>query len=141
MSRDRRAKLTGKKGQAGFLSIPHPVLESDAYKKLDAWTVKLLVDIAGQFRGANNGDLCATWSVMKEKGWRSPATLSKALKQLLENGLIQLTRQGGRNQCSLYAITWRNIDDCKGKIDVRPTKAPSALYLELPGKADKKQNP
>jgi len=140
MPKDRRAKLTGRKGQAGFLNIPHSVLESAAYKGLDAWAVKLLVDIAGQFRGANNGDLCATWSVMRDKGWRSPSTLNKALKQLLDGGLIQVTRQGGRNQCSLFAVTWRGIDECKGKIDVKPTKGPSALYLDLPGTSGEKQN-
>lgn len=130
MAKDRRAKLTGKRGQSGFLSIPHPVLVSNAYMALDGWSVKLLVDIAGQFKGSNNGDLTAAWSYMQARGWRSKGTLHKSLNALLAAGLIEQTRQGGKNRCSLYAVTWRNIDECKGKLDVKPTRAPSALYLQ-----------
>ncbi|BEH13262.1 helix-turn-helix domain-containing protein [Marinobacter shengliensis] len=133
MAKDRRARLTGRKGNAPFLSIPHSVLSSDSYNGLDGWSVKLLVDIAGQFKGHNNGDLSAAWSLMQARGWRSKGTLHKALKALLEAGLIEQTRQGGKNRCSLYAVTWRPIDECKGKLDVKPTQAPSALYLNLPG--------
>jgi DNA-binding transcriptional ArsR family regulator len=128
---DRRGKLKGRKGNEPFLQIPRSVLQSKAYESLDGWGVKLLVDIAGQYRGHNNGDLCAAFSMLSEKGWRSKGTLHKALSNLLEAGLIEQTRQGGRNRCSLYAVTWRNIDECKGKLDVRPTKAPSGLYLNI----------
>lgn len=135
MSKDRREKLKGRRGTEPFLQIPSSVLHSKAYGELDGWGVKLLVDIASQFRGHNNGDLCAAFSILKEKSWRSKGTLHKALSKLLEVGLIEQTRQGGRNRCSLYAITWRPIDECKGKLDVRPTRAPSALYLDINRKA------
>ena len=127
---DKRAKHKGRKGNASFLHIPHEVLNSDAYRSQDGWTAKLLVDLAGQFNGGNNGDLCAAWTIMREKGWRSKGTLHKSLNNLLEVGLIEQTRQGGKNRCSLYAITWRAIDECKGKLDVRPTRSPSGLWKE-----------
>jgi hypothetical protein len=122
---DKRARLTGRKGKGKFLGIPHHVLESPAYKALDGWSVKLLVDIGKQYTGYNNGDMNAAYSIMKERGWRSPSTLNKALKRLQEVGLIQLTRQGGKNLCSLYAITWQPVNDCKGKIDIAETKQAS----------------
>lgn len=131
MAKDQRAKATGKAGNAPFLHIPHSVLNSYAYKTLDGWGAKLLLDVAGQYKGNNNGDLCATWSVMQAKGWRSKGTLHRALSSLLKVGLIEQTRQGGRNRCSLYGVTWREINECKGKLDVSPTKSPSALYLNL----------
>tara|TARA_B100002003_G_C14150161_1_gene553146 strand:+ start:3254 stop:3661 length:408 start_codon:yes stop_codon:yes gene_type:complete len=127
---DKRAKHKGRKGNASFLHIPHEVLNSDAYRSQDGWTAKLLVDLAGQFNGGNNGDLCAAWTIMREKGWRSKGTLHKSLNNLLEAGLIEQTRQGGKNRCSLYAVTWRAIDECKGKLDVRPTRSPSGLWKE-----------
>lgn len=130
-AKDPRAKHKGRKGQAGYLHIPRDVLKSEAYLNLDGWAVKLLVDVAGQFCGNNNGDLTASWSVLRDKGWRSPGTLNKALKTLTEAGLLEQTRQGGRNRCSLYAVTWRPIDECKGKLDIKPTQAPSARYLNL----------
>jgi len=128
MAQDRRAKLTGRKNTASFLHIPHEVLSSDAYRRQDGWAAKLLVDIAGQFNGRNNGDLCAAWKIMHERGWRSKGTLHKALHSLLEAGLLEQTRQGGKNRCSLYAVTWRAIDECKGKLDVKQTRAPSSLW-------------
>lgn len=131
MAKDRRARATGKKGNAPFLHIPHDVLSSDAYKSLDGWSARLLVDIAGQYKGHNNGDLCAAWSIMQSRGWKSKGTLHRALNALIDAGLIEQTRQGGRNRCSLYGVTWRAIDECKGKLDVSPTKAPSAIYLNL----------
>lgn len=121
---DKRAKHTGRKGKSKFLGIPHNVLESSAYNALNGWSVKLLVDIGKQYTGFNNGDLSAAYSQLKKQGWRSPSTLSKALKHLQEVGLIQLTRQGGKNRCSLYAITWQPVNDCKGKIDIAETKQP-----------------
>ena len=86
---DKRAKHKGRKGNASFLHIPHEVLNSDAYRSQDGWTAKLLVDLAGQFNGGNNGDLCAAWTIMREQGWRSKGTLHKSLNNLLEAGLIE----------------------------------------------------
>jgi len=122
---DRRARVTGRRGNGKFLGIPHHVLESPAYNALDGWSVKLLVDIGKQYTGYNNGDLSAPFSTLKKQGWRSPSTLSKALKRLQEVGLIQSTRQGGKNHCSLYAITWQPVNDCKGKTDIAETRQAS----------------
>lgn len=131
MPRDRRAKATGKAGNGRFLAIPHSVLNSEAYSGLKPRAVKLLVDLASQYNGKNNGDLCAAMTVLKAKGWKSNSGIEMALGELIEAGLIDETRQGGRNRCSLYAVTWHPIDECGGKLDVKPTKAPSARYLKL----------
>ena len=97
--------------------------------------MKLLVDIASQFNGKNNGDLTAAYSVMRERGWNSTGTLNKARKALLDAGLIQETRSGGRHRCTLYAVTWRGINECKSKLDVKPTIAPSNLFQDFAKKA------
>jgi len=131
MAKDRRARLVGRSSSRPFLQLPKDVLGSDAYLSLGGWEVKLLVDVASQFNGKNNGDLTAAWSVMRERGWKSPGTLNKALKQLLRVGLLQETRAGGRHRCTLYAITWKGIDECKGKLDINPTTAPSNRFQEF----------
>ena len=122
---DKRAKQTGRKGNGSFLGIPHTVLNSEAYLSLGGWAVKLLVDIAEQYKGYNNGDLCAPYSIMKSRGWNSPSTLDKAKKQLLKVGLLSITREGGKHRCSLYAITWHPINECNGKLCVKATSHPS----------------
>jgi len=88
----------------------------------------LLDNLTAQFNGTNNGDLSAAPKIMKLYGWNSQGSLHKALAELLAFGFIEQTRQGGKNQCSLYAVTWLPIDDCKGKLDVSPTKVPSNLW-------------
>ena len=110
--------------------MPHRVCESDSYARLSPKAVKLLVDLVTQFRGANNGDLAMAWGLMKERGWRSRDTVTKAGKELIENGIIAQTRQGGRNRCNLFAVTWLAIDDCGGKLDVEPTNVPLGYWKD-----------
>ncbi|ODB82751.1 hypothetical protein A3193_18555 [Candidatus Thiodiazotropha endoloripes] len=116
-----RQKARGRKESGPFVAIPKQVLESSAYAVLTAHEVKLLIDLTVQYNGSNNGDLCVAWSMMKTKGWKSKGTLYRAIKGLLERGFLVLTRQGGKHKPSLYAITFRAIDECKGKLDVQPT--------------------
>lgn len=117
-----RFKSKGRSDFGSFVAMPHRVLECEPYTRLSAKAVKLMIDLFAQFRGSNNGDLGMAWTVMKKRGWRSRDTLNKACKELVQNGFIVRTRQGGRHQCNLYAITWLAIDECGGKLDCAPTK-------------------
>ena len=111
--------------RGGFLHLFRSLLDCDDFIALKGNTIKLLIDIASQYNGYNNGDLCATLSVMKKRGWNSNQQLSKALKELQERNLIIQTKQGGLNMGpNLYAVTWQPIDECKGKLDMEPTKTP-----------------
>jgi hypothetical protein len=98
---------------------------------MSPFAVKLLVDLAAQYKGSNNGDLCAAWSVMHPRGWRSKETLFKSLRELEHYGMIERTRQGGRKRATLYAITWRAIDYCGGKLDVSCTRSPSGTWKNI----------
>jgi hypothetical protein len=108
-----------------FIAMPRHILDSQEYAQLRPPAVKLLLDLFAQFRGKNNGDFCAAWKIMRKRGWRSRDTLSRALKELLEAGFIQKTRQGGKNRCSLYAVTWLSINECDDKLDVTATRTPA----------------
>ena len=89
----------------------------------------LLLDLAAQYRGNNNGDLQAAWSLMSPRGWKSEATLNKAKKDLIASELIVETRKGARpNKCSLYALTWFALDDCGGKLDMSAQGFPRGAY-------------
>jgi len=67
-------------------------------------------------------------------GWRSNDQLRKALGELLREGWIIITRHGGRHMASLYAVTFLQIDECGGKLDVKPTTAPLHLW-KRPGES------
>ena len=121
MALDRR-RAKGRSNYGRFIMVPCAVLDSQNYASLSSKAVKLLLDLFGQYRGANNGDYCIAWSFMEPKGWRSKSTLHKAKNELETKGLILRTRQGGKHQCSLYAVTWLAIDECNGKLDIKETR-------------------
>lgn len=114
------------RGEKRFIPFPRRVLDSEEITMLSSHATKLLVDFLAMSNGKNNGDLCATWSMMKKRGWTSGASLSKAKAELIEKGFIVLTRQGGRNKADLYGLTFYAIDECNNKLDVhiKPTIRP-----------------
>jgi hypothetical protein len=133
MGRDRRNKLqelAAKRGGGQYVPVPHHVLRSNAWTQLNAYEKALICDLLAQYNGLNNGDLCAAWTLMKKRGWKSKSTLSKAIKECREGGWIEVTRQGGRRKASLYALSFYAIDDCKGKLDVYATLRPSNLWMK-----------
>ena len=121
-------KPRGRSKTARFTGIPHHVMDSANYRSIDGWGAKLLLDLAKQFNGYNNGDLSMAWSKMRDIGWRSKGTLNSAKDLLLKLGFIEITRQGGRHRCSLFALTWAPINECKGRLEVKPTGQPSNLW-------------
>ncbi len=117
-----REKTKGRKDSGSFVQLPHAILEHENFARLSHKAVRLLINIYGQYRGSNNGDLNMAYTVMKRLGWKSKDQLYKAKNELMEIGWIVQTRQGGRNFCSLYAVTFQAIDECKGKLDVKPCR-------------------
>jgi hypothetical protein len=96
----------------GFVAMPYSVLNSPLFLALSPHALKLLIDVAAQYRGDNNGDLSAAWKLMQPRGWRSEATLHKAKHELLNAGFLYEARKGHRpNVCSLFALTWFAFDD------------------------------
>ncbi len=93
--------------------IPLEVLQSPAFIALPASAVKLYLDMLSHLRGTNNGNINAALSELRHRGWRSSATLAKALRQLEAVGLIAKTRQTtgvhrGSKLCNLYRFTDRD---------------------------------
>lgn len=94
-----------------FTGIPHRVIDSPAYAALRGNSVKLLLIIARQYNGSNNGLLQATYSYCGKRGFNSEHTLRDAISQLIAHGLIVKTRghginENGKNTCARFAITW-----------------------------------
>lgn len=137
-----RMKSMGRRESGNFLPIPSVVLESPNFCALSNKAKALILDMGARYSGHNNGDLAAPWSWMKQRGWRSKDTLHNALQELLRFGMIELTRQGGLHGPSLYAYTWMAIDQCKGKLDVVPTRVASGKWKVPPQTMadDRKQN-
>lgn len=132
MARSRRYREQREKRESGaFLALPSRLLESQAFKTLSPYGVKLLLDIASGYRGNNNGDLSAPWKTMRNRGWRSEETLQKAKKELIAHGLIAETRKGRRpNVCTLFGLTWFRIDP-SNKYDISEGAFPFGAWKAM----------
>ncbi|ATG89133.1 hypothetical protein [Methylomonas koyamae] len=121
--------------ERGFSAKPHHIFRPNFVAGtpspaavLSHKAAHLLDNLTAQYNGKNNGDLSAAPKIMELFGWKSRGSIDESLTELLAYGFIEQTRQGGRNQCSLYAITWQPIDECKGKLDVKSTVVASNLW-------------
>lgn len=129
MARNRQ-RAKGRRESGPFVPLPCHGLNHPNFWRLTGKAQRCLLALLAQLRfkvggPVNNGDLCATWSVMQKYNFRSKQTLEEAVKELLHYGFIQLTRQGGRHQASLYAVAWWAINECGGKLDCPETRVPS----------------
>ena len=97
-------------------------LRSRAYAELSPHGAKLLLDLLALLgpNATKNGDLSLSPKVMQVRGWSGRETLRSAVSELLEHGLLVQTRQGGRKDCSLFALTLYPLDCDLRKLDVGP---------------------
>lgn len=127
--RNRYKNATDKRDGGAFITLPLSVLNGAAFLGVSSHARMLLIDLVAQYRGDNNGDFCAAFSMMKLRGWKSTHTLLAAKKELMDAGLIVETRKGARpSKASLYAVTWYALDDCGGKLEVTARGFPRGAY-------------
>jgi hypothetical protein len=97
-----------------FGAVPLEVLESNAYNALPDYGARVLLAIAANYRGINNGNLSLTRAEATSRGVKSSWMVSAALELLMVTGLLHQTREGknsgGHYFCSLYALGWRPIN-------------------------------
>lgn len=125
----KAGKLTGRNQTSrNFAGIPRIVMENPDFRALSPNARNLLLILAYYYKGKNNGDLSCSFNTMKDWGYKAPETLNKAKKELIEKNMIIETRTGRflnpGGYCSLYALTWQPIDECNGKLEVKPTTTP-----------------
>lgn len=120
-----------------FVGMPHTVVMSKQFCSLDAYEVKLLLDLSAQYYGRNNGNLTATFTLMAERNW-AKGTLYRTLDKLLSKGFVVVTRQGWkqRGKPTLLALTWYGIDEPPDGIEydagINVTHAPLAYWCKDP---------
>jgi len=103
-----------------YLALPHVVIDSPSYRALGYPARALLIDIARQYTGSNNGRLVACAKYLKPLGWNSNDTVTRALAQLKESALLIETRMGMRpNRAAWFALGWYQLDAVPG-MDIDP---------------------
>lgn len=97
--------------EGGFVALPWSVLDSPAWGDLSHPARSLLIDLARQYNGNNNGRMLASHAHLSKRGWSSADTITRAKSQLLAAGYIYETVKGHRpNKASWYALTWQVLD-------------------------------
>lgn len=123
-----RKKAKGRADCGTYFAFPHAVLNCPEFRSLSGSATKVLLVLCNQLRKYNNGDLSAPFSTASKWGIGSKSTLAKALRELESANLICRTRtavfQNPAAKCTLFAVTWRAIDECKGKLEVSATITP-----------------
>ena len=118
--------------KGSFAGIPRVVMDHPDYKNLSGNAVKLLNELARQHRGHNNGDLTITYSLLKDRGFKSKGTIERARDELFTANLIIKTREGRFTNpggvCALFALSWQPINECNGKLDVKSTITPPRKF-------------
>lgn len=128
---DRRARATGRMGARRgdrYAQIPGQVQRSLAYRSVPDSAKVVLVALAAQFSGSNNGDLSLPFSEAKDLGVSTKAKLYSGLALLELVGLIRKTRQGGKQPlgCTLYALTWRELPPSdKYDLGIKASRVPT----------------
>lgn len=133
MARSRRKTKGRSDNPGGFAGIPRVVMDHPDYQNLSGGAVKLLLELARQYRGKNNGDLAAAHSIVHPRGCGAKETVKRAVNELLTASMIIQTREGiftnPGAQCALYALSWVPIDECSGKrLSVAPTATPPRKF-------------
>ena len=130
--RDRRARATGRRGekQHTYVQMLHALLRDERFMNLSPNAHKTLNYLASQYSGFNNGDLDICETNARRRGLEmSAASLRRGANELEQAGVIEKTRQGGRNRNSLYALAWREINYNTQKHDYISSVEPSMRWL------------
>ncbi len=98
-----------------YMALPHVVIDSAVYRSLSHPARSLLIDIARQYTGNNNGKLVACAKYLRPLGWKSNDTVTRALMELKDTELLIETRLGMRpNRAAWFALGWYALDPIDG---------------------------
>lgn len=115
MARQERSKRSSGRDAGGFSAIPHAVLDSLAFRRLSHPAKALLLEVARQCHGDDNGRLLLSRAHLAPRGWKSADVIQRAKDELLAAEFIFQTVQGHRpNKASWYAVTWHKLGKLQG---------------------------
>lgn len=97
------------------MALPWAVLDSASFLKLSHPAKALLLELARQCHGDDNGRLLLSAAYLAPRGWKSADVIQRATNELLAAEFIFQTVQGHRpNKASWYAVTWHKLGKLQG---------------------------
>ena len=126
-----RKKIVPETFTGQILAIPRVVKRSEAYRSCSNLARALLIELADQHNGSNNGRLHLSYVYLRQQGFNSKDQIAKGRDELISRNLIVLTRQGGLpvriagkstfSGASWFALTWHRISNFIG-LDIVPSQ-------------------
>ena len=111
----RRPRRDTGRDSGKFIGLPVTVMDCPGYAKLSHPARALLLEVARQCNGDDNGRMLLSCAYLASRGWKSADVIQRAKQQLIEHNFIFETVKGYRpNKASWYAVTWRKLDKLKG---------------------------
>jgi hypothetical protein len=102
----KRERITGR-----FIGLPWDVSDCAAYIRLSHPAKAMLIELARQYVGDNNGRFLTSRAYLSARGWNSSDVISRAVRELEGAGFIHQLVQGHRpNKASWWAATWWHLD-------------------------------
>lgn len=121
-----KSKLIKGLNGSSFTAQRHDVTTSPEIMALGLAAKWVFFRLSSKYNRKNNGDLSAPLNKAKEEFNLTGQSLKNALDELIAAGFLEITRQGGKNQCSLYALTCFPLNDVnKAGIALKATDRPS----------------
>lgn len=97
------------------MALPWVVMDSPAYQGLSLSARNLLLELARQYVGDNNGRLLLSLKYLRTRGVNSRDVITRGKAELIKAGLIHETVKGHRpNKASWYALTFYPLDRLPG---------------------------
>jgi len=100
-----------------FVMLPNELINSKAWKELSCYARVVYIEIKHKYNGKNDDNLSYTYregiEIMSSK------RLTKALGELVNNGLIDVVRSGGLyRKCTIFGLSdrWKSYDQENFKI-------------------------
>lgn len=111
----RKMRIDESREPGRYIALTTSVLTSQAYINLSHTAKALLIEVAMQRAGGDNGRLLLSMRHLATRGWRSADVVTRAKRELIDAGLIYQTVQGHRpNKASWFAVTWYSLDKIPG---------------------------
>lgn len=96
-----------------FTPLRHDLINSEEFTALSLSAKWVFVKLCSTYNKYNNGDLIAPQNKAKDFFGLSSRTLKLALDELVNANFLEITRQGGKNQYTLYALTCYRFNTIK----------------------------
>ena len=82
-----------KKRYPPFVMLPNKMIDSEAWQGLSCYARAIYIEIRRRYNGSNEDNLSYTYREASKIMYKR--TFTKALKELVSNGLIDIIRSGG----------------------------------------------